>query len=82
MVLVGSSDLKDARHPVIVRFLERADTSQGTGGTLSLDSGLVGHKDEALAVVFDAIYCQESFVSPSFFEDRFPRIGYLRTKLL
>src|SRR6266566_5167723 len=47
MVLVASSNLQDARHPIVVRSLPR---SLLVGhGFLALDGGVVRNVDEALA---------------------------------
>jgi hypothetical protein len=54
MMLIASSDLENARNPILLRLLPVHDLG---GVAWSVDSGAVGDKDEALTKVLDAIDC-------------------------
>ncbi len=56
VVLVAGTNLEDAGNPVVVRPLPRlVDGSARSSTFLSLDAGVVGDINEALAEILDAI---------------------------
>ena len=80
VMLIGSTNLEDARDPVIIVLLKT--TFAITLSLLLLNGKLVGNLNEPFAVVLDVVDCQESAISPSRYARKRDFIGYLRTKLL
>jgi hypothetical protein len=79
VVLIGSTDLEDARDPVVITLL--VNTLAITLSFLLFNGYLVGNIDKAFTVILDTVDCQELAISP-YNGRRQDFIGYLRTKLL